>query len=483
MLPRINFFADEEHYLKHLIPVWKQLLPERRGFFIVKDTLEKIVRMEGIGRYLLYRQRPMDEQNIRNLLTQFTHPSETLAMVVSARDHANALAMGFAVVRGEHGIGQTYVAGKKSDSSVYAGSPNHKFLFAYFAPGVWPHQKQTEAHPEVAAFRTGCPYLDRFAPYPDPEPAATGFVFHWDNTVQPESAATWPYWSNAICELVADGKEVWLHCHPRERGRFAAEFLQPSGLMDRWVPTLEELHLKCGVICGDNTSAMYMLAAAGHPLVVLNHTKYRHHINHGLRFWDAADAGVNCDRAGDLPAAIEQAGRRREVDWKYRESALNYVFYRREGASIIEALLLEHLADFAKSHQEGDRKREWVLAHRTFDCQVNGPIKKGRNYNVPSKNAKEWKDRKFVEASTAPEMPRDMEMAEQSSSSEGKSGIQRKPNDALYQVKEGFKENGVSYKPGDLVRTSEVSNENQRKCQNYTPQQRNKRFPEGMEMK
>lgn len=481
MLPRINFFADEEHYLKHLSPVWRQLLPERRGFFIIKDNLERLAKTEGIGRYLLYRQRPMDEPNVRGAVITYTHPSETLAMVVSARDHANALAMGFAVVRGEHGIGQTYVAGKKTDSSVYAGSPNHRLLFAYFAPGVHPYQKQTEAHPEVVAYRTGSPFLDRFAPYPEPEPAGVGFVFHWDNTVQAESAATWPYWSNQICELVAAGQEVWLHCHPRERGRFAAEFLQPSGLTDRWVPTLEELHLKCGVVCGDNTSAMYLLAGAGHPLVVLNHSKYRHNINHGLRFWDAADVGVNCDRASDLPAAIEMARRRREVDWKYRESALNYVFYRREGASIIEALLLEELADFAANNQ-GDRKREWVEALRSFDCQENGPIKKGLPYNVSSKFAKTWSDRKFATITTAPKMSKEMQMAEQETSP-GKSGIQRKPNDGLVQVKEGFREKGVAYKPGDLLRSSEVSSENGQKCSKYTPQQRNKHFPEGMETK
>ena len=85
-------------------------------------------------------------------------------------------------------------------------------------------------------------------------------------------------------------------------------------------------------IC-DNSSTLFAFAATGRPVVVLNPPWYRRDIDHGLRFWEAASVGVNCDDLADLPACIDEALRDTEAQKRQREAALDLVYAYRSGAS------------------------------------------------------------------------------------------------------------------------------------------------------
>jgi UDP-N-acetylglucosamine:LPS N-acetylglucosamine transferase len=83
----------------------------------------------------------------------------------------------------------------------------------------------------------------------------------------------------------------------------------------------------------DNSSTIYEFAATGRPVVVLNGPHYRRDVHHGLRFWDAADVGIQVDHPRDLPDAIEEALRDPEPRRRAREAALGIVYAHRTGAA------------------------------------------------------------------------------------------------------------------------------------------------------
>jgi hypothetical protein len=64
--------------------------------------------------------------------------------------------------------------------------------------------------------------------------------------------------------------------------------------------------------------------------VVLNSTAYRRDVHHGLRFWDAADVGIQVNRPQELAPAVERA---LAGDIANREHALDIVYAYRSGAA------------------------------------------------------------------------------------------------------------------------------------------------------
>lgn len=467
---RIVFIASEDHYLKHVTPTMCQTHPQALGVTLVPASLTRLALQEG--HQVLGWREGADE--IRYALARRVDPSQSLAVVVGLADQVTAEKLGFSVVRGEHGIGQTYETSSNRSSS-YAGSPMHSRLYAYLAPGSHPHQQHVDRCPGVASFRVGSPFLDRFPPRENMQDSdAVGFVFHWNNQAQPETCSTWAYWVDPILDLIHKGIPVRLHCHPREAANFRSKFLTPHNLDGLWVETMEELHQVTDVVCGDNTSAIYFMAAAGHPVVLLNHPTYRREVEHGLRFWECSDVGIPCDKKWDLEASVTCAAARDEEDLRFKEDALRYVFFRRAGASVVEALLLESLLRFKQTQLHGSKRS--VKALTTFDAGDRGRFVKGETYQLRIKDTEEMLAKGLVvrcSESAVYKFPWPRETGNMSEA--------RQPNEKLYQVIEKFNDHGVDYKPGDFVRKKEILATNlTEKCKVYESKTRR---PHGMETK
>lgn len=465
---RVVFIASEGHYLRHLTPTARQIHPDCLGVTLVPLALAPLALLEGH----LTLSWAKDVSQAQYGLQRGVDPSQSLAMVVSLADQVTAEKLGFSVVRGEHGIGQTYDSPQRSSS--YAGSAMHARLYAYLAPGIHPYLQHRANCPGVVGYRVGSPFLDRFPVLKEKQTDIVGFVFHWDNQAQAETRSTWAYWVDPILDLLNKGVVVRLHCHPREAANFRAKFLIPHHMEHLWVETMAELHREADVICGDNTSALYFMAASGHPVVMLNHPTYRREIEHGLRFWECSDVGIPCDKKWDLEASIERASAREDVDLEFREEALRYTFFRFRGASVVEALLLEALLEFRRGQAQGSRQT--VVARISLDAGCHGMLTKGETYSLDHKGAEElqargWVD--FAEESPSAGFPwprRGAQMPEA-----------RTPGEKLYQVVEKFSDHGVDYKPGDFVRKKEILSENlTEKCKVYEAKARRH---QGMETK
>jgi UDP-N-acetylglucosamine:LPS N-acetylglucosamine transferase len=94
------------------------------------------------------------------------------------------------------------------------------------------------------------------------------------------------------------------HGHPRIMERLLPIY---DALDIEPVYDFEEVLERADCYVCDNSSTMFEFASTGRPVVVLNPPWYRREVNHGLRFWEAAGVGVNCDRPQDLAGAVATA--------------------------------------------------------------------------------------------------------------------------------------------------------------------------------
>jgi hypothetical protein len=152
-------------------------------------------------------------------------------------------------------------------------------------------------------------------------------TFHWRQGGDEKSHA-WPYYAKVMSEL-AEEFHVIGHAHPR--ATYLEHEWRQRGI--EYVPDFDEVCRRADVLVFDNTSAGYEFAATGGQTVVVNSPGYRRNVNHGLRFWDAADVGIQVDTASDLIPAVHRALERRTEDVAARERALDIVYGYRTGAA------------------------------------------------------------------------------------------------------------------------------------------------------
>ena len=180
----------------------------------------------------------------------------------------------------------------------------------------------------------GCPRLDAL-PVRSVHTAATveaspvvAVSFHWDGYACDEWRSAFDWYREALTILARDPAIKLLgHEHPNRND--LGYFYREHGI--EYTDDFDEVLRRADVYACDNSSTLYEFASTGRPVVVLNAAWYRPEANHGLRFWDAAQVGINVAAPEDLAPAIANADTpfsRRE-----REKALDITYAYRTGAA------------------------------------------------------------------------------------------------------------------------------------------------------
>ena len=125
-------------------------------------------------------------------------------------------------------------------------------------------------------------------------------------------------------------------------GRRMAARYKEAGIP--FVEHFDDVCRKADLYITDNSSTLFEFAATGRPVVVLNSPEWRRNVNHGLRFWDAANVGINVDRAKDLIGAVARALDDPPQVQMEREKALSIVYAHRSGAAERAARVIEDSA-------------------------------------------------------------------------------------------------------------------------------------------
>lgn len=272
----VAVFASHDHYLDHLAPIAAHL-PEGRQAALVAGYGDLVdARRQGFRRFVV----------------------------------------------AQHGSGQSY----SNDHPHYPGGKGHDDVGLFLVPNEHAAQRWREAYPQARVEVVGCPRLDDL-PQREPGPVTVAITFHWDLYLVPESRSAFLWFRDVLPELAKRFRMIGT-THPRRRGM--AQVYERAGI--EYVPDFAEVCRRADVLVADNTSAMFEFAATGRPVVVMDAPQYRTDVEHGLRFWDAADVGVRVGGPSDLAPAIARALELRADDVAARERALDVVYAYRSGA-------------------------------------------------------------------------------------------------------------------------------------------------------
>ena len=302
---KIDMFASDIHYLRHIYPLWNKLDDDLKGDVMVHDNVMPIAAALG-----LYAK-------------DYTRNYDRAVLVAGMRDarmaknHARVVLM-------EHGVGQSYSDGH----SYYAGGNNREFIDLFLCPNSHVATANKKRYPDVPCEVVGTPAMDYWHRSADAWDADThtdvGLSFHWQpESGEPEMGSALSHYARVFEDLAKrfQGNLVG-HGHPRIN-RQAQAVYRASGIPWR---TLKEIYSECGVFCVDNSSVLFEFASLNKPVVVLNAPYMRKDVHHGLRFWEYADVGVQCDSPDNLALSIEVAiidppeirKRRQEIsEWLY----------------------------------------------------------------------------------------------------------------------------------------------------------------------
>jgi len=320
---KIDVLVGEPQFVDHTTPVYKALPESAQGDYIVRSSRNTSLNDDGlIAR--ASRQRVF-------ATTEVTDPTRPI-LVTSWGDHQAARKMGRTrIARMEHGIGQSFI---DSDHQSYAGGKDAADVELFLTPNQHSADRWQTAYPNARVEIVGCPKLDTL---PERVPGAGPVIalsFHWSvGLARPgllgETHGSIHEYRQVIPQLARKFTLIG-HGHPRAMGYLERIYRRSN------IPVIKDFADVCRqadlYVC-DTNSTIYEFASTGRPVVVVNGRHFRRNTEHGLRFWEAAGVGVQCDRPADLEAAMNEALIDSPEQQAAREAALDITYAYRTGAA------------------------------------------------------------------------------------------------------------------------------------------------------
>lgn len=303
----IDCFASEEHFAHHLAPIYRALVDP--GTFYATPQIHDAAASRGVTAFW-----PIEQTDRPILVASYGD--------IKKVRRAGRTRIAFI----EHGIGQSYGTGHSS----YPGGQDRDDVSLFLMPNEYSADLWRKAYPSAQVEIVGSPKLDDLpAREPGPGPVVC-ISFHFDAQVVDESRSAMTFYRRSLVALKEQFPTLIGHSHPKYRPVATRYYRRPG------IPLVEDFADVCrqaDVYVCDNSSTLYEFAATGRPVVVLNAPWYRREVNHGLRFWDAADVGIQVNAPDELPEAIRYALTDPPEQQAKREAALRLVYaYRRFGA-------------------------------------------------------------------------------------------------------------------------------------------------------
>lgn len=289
------FFGNTQQYVDHLLPLYNSYQGDKR--FVVQESYKSMAK--GVISYKHTR-------DLTNKLTDlYKKHRDTITYVVSSYGNLKLLShttmpkVPFILI--EHGAGQTYITDAASWSR--GVSEYDTRVKAFLGTNKYCVDAYQHHHPDIPCYVCGCSKLDDVrVDKANLDNPLIVFSWHWDCSKPPETAGGFNYWKNALPSL-AQKYNIAIHGHPRLQPQTEA-FASRNNL--RFIKNFSDVLAEADIYACDNSSTLFEFAAFK-PVIVLNNPWYRRDVEHGMRFWEFADMGVNCDDTKDLAQCIDTA--------------------------------------------------------------------------------------------------------------------------------------------------------------------------------
>ncbi len=342
MPQKVDFMAYEGHFMDHLAPMFHALPASYQGKFLIRNALVNKAKALQLP-FIKYGPQ-------RKGAIEIMAQRQNLMVCAASGDLKTAHRAGAMAVFTQHGGGQSFT---KLHSS-YAGWPNHRNVAMFLHPGDHPAARDDAAYKGRKPVRiVGCPKMDPWhsGQYEQPQNELPVVVFstHWDCKVVPETRSAFWHMLPGLQQLARlNGQEFILkgHGHPRILRQVIPEY---RSLGIEVIRSFDQVMHQADLYIMDHMSTLYEFASAGpgghgRPVVVMNMPGYRRHVNHGLRFWDAAHVGINVDAPDQLVDGVRRALLDEPEQRRARLEAVQLVYKftdggaaQRAAAAIVEA--------------------------------------------------------------------------------------------------------------------------------------------------
>lgn len=318
----VDAFVTAAHYWAHLAPIWEALPAGARGTAFAPRRLAQALGAPLVAGYPAGDGGPV-------LVASWTDEQK-----VAPRR----------VVYVEHGAGQTYVDPGEGASPSYSGGPGHDRCVLFICPSESVADRWRVAYPSARAVAVGCPRLDRWHrecvigadKISSKVTPIVALSFHAHiGTCNETRAHAFDEVQRYLPALKRWADEAGVHLlghgHPRIWGRVERAY---RGVEIERVENFDEVLARADAYVIDNSSTGWEAMSVGIPVVWVNASRYRRDVEHGLRFWEWADSGVQAearDGADGLATAIQTAlidppGVRRR-----RQEAVRHVYAHTDG--------------------------------------------------------------------------------------------------------------------------------------------------------
>ncbi|MEN1760775.1 CDP-glycerol glycerophosphotransferase family protein [Anoxynatronum sibiricum] len=323
-LKKIDFFAWERQYFDHLLPVWEKIPDDRKGIFYMACSVNEIYKNIIENKKMAVKSR----QSIEEMVKEINLPNEKQNMLIMADNNAKYVGkIERCMVRLAHGCGQTFIT----------NDPYYELMQKFsliLVPNEYAQNFFQNYFPEKSIEIVGCPKLDKWSrelKRSNGKPPHIVFSFHFDRDFVPETKTTWPYYKEKVFELSKSlDWKVSVHGHPKIYDQISLE-CQEEGI--NTIMHFEEVIETADLYVCDYSSTIYEFAYTGRPVVLLNAPWYRRDVEHGIRFWEFSNVGINCDEPADLKSCIEQALIDRMEIQVDREKAVKKVYSFIDGSA------------------------------------------------------------------------------------------------------------------------------------------------------
>jgi len=357
-LPKVDFYATEQHFIDHLASIYHAMPSEVKGVFYVSPATNAHARTLGVNPVVVSQNQ--------------LRANRRLTVVSADGNQRKAAQAGRQTVLCEHGSGQSYTGTRRHPS--YAGYTRRQRMALFMMPGPHGANLNRNAMPGVPVVEIGCPKLDPWITgeksFVLAERPIVVISFHWEAKVVPETRSAWSHYQGSLItlrdELARQGIDLHGHAHPRfQKTAYPAYHRMGISILHRF----EEVLDKASLYIVDNSSTLFEFAATGRPVVVLNCPQYRRNVHHGLRFWDAATVGIQVDHPKDLFQAIMTSMEDPQWLQEQRVEALRKVYTYIDGKSSRRAATaLVHVARTMKQPAPMHR-RSTLATYRTSNVK------------------------------------------------------------------------------------------------------------------